>query len=171
MSTARFGHHENPAEDFIAEVEEIAGLVERAKDMKDPLPSWEALRRVQRRINAAMEFRVGGVPEAVDAKNRLRDLEEAFAKVEGPDPLAPVKPPAERRARLAAVTLMMVMNRPTTTEEHQVLMGEVAKICPDLTVTELLGISGGRREALMRARAMIDAMLGELPPARTGGHG
>lgn len=65
----RFGHSDDPAADFAAEVSAIAGAV--AKPPGDP----EGRLMLKMRISAAMSFRAGTAPDAIDAKARLRRLE------------------------------------------------------------------------------------------------
>ena len=67
-----FGWNQDPAVDFCVEVDAIEGL---AADYRAGLEPKEA---VERRIEEAMKFRVGGVPAAVDAKAALRKLEASL---------------------------------------------------------------------------------------------
>lgn len=68
----RFGHHPNPAIDFCVEVECLEGLAcDIGAGLQEPAP-------VRERISKAMDFRVGGDPQAVAAKGILRKLEERF---------------------------------------------------------------------------------------------
>lgn len=64
-----FGHHPDPAVDFCVEVDQIEGEV---YDAKHGLVPYQP---VEDRVFKAMQFRVGGVPEAVAAKGRLRIAE------------------------------------------------------------------------------------------------
>lgn len=65
----RFGHHPDPAIDFCVEVECLEGL---AYDITVGLQGREP---VARRVNRAMQFRVGGDLHAIAAKEALRELE------------------------------------------------------------------------------------------------
>lgn len=68
----RFGHHPDPATDFEVEVQEIDAIVTdvrlglRPKDEIEP------------RLSQAMLFRVGGIPSAVAAKGKLREIEHSL---------------------------------------------------------------------------------------------
>jgi hypothetical protein len=68
--TGRFGHHYNPGMDFVMEVNALAALA------LSPDADRASLRH---RIEKAMDFRPGGYPEAVAAKETLRHLETATA--------------------------------------------------------------------------------------------
>lgn len=66
----RFGNHPDPAIDFCCEVDEIEALVfDAVNSIRDC--GAEATHRIGR----AMDFRVGGDQNAIDAKGRLRELE------------------------------------------------------------------------------------------------
>ena len=65
-----FGHHPDPATDFCVEVDAIEGLVYEARVGMIPR------KPVEDRIFKAMQFRVGGDPDAVAAKGNLRIAEE-----------------------------------------------------------------------------------------------
>ena len=65
-----FGHHPDPAVDFCVEVDVIEGLV---YDAKHGLIEYKP---IEDRVCRAMQFRVGGVSAAVEAKQRLRIAEE-----------------------------------------------------------------------------------------------
>lgn len=65
-----FGHHYQPGWDFVIEVNKIAALA------ADPQADRQVLRE---RIARAMDFRVGGMPEAVAAKDTLRAIERQNA--------------------------------------------------------------------------------------------
>ena len=69
VALGRFGHHPDPAIDFCIEVDEIEGMV---YDAKHGLAEYKP---VADRIFKAMQFRVGGVQEAVSAKRNLRIAE------------------------------------------------------------------------------------------------
>lgn len=71
----RFGHHPDPAIDFCVEVEEIQAMACNRKIGFDPEPTLD------RRIDQAMQFRVGGDPIAVAAKGMLRDVEREIARI------------------------------------------------------------------------------------------
>lgn len=62
----RFGHHPDPAIDFCVEVETIEG------ELADQRAGLAPTMNVAERIARALEFRVGGDPRAVMAKNALR---------------------------------------------------------------------------------------------------
>jgi len=72
---ARFGHFNDPVEDYLAEV----SLIECEVGKLGAEPSADRLREVDERIFRAMSFRVGAVEDAVSAKNRLRLLEKDLA--------------------------------------------------------------------------------------------
>lgn len=69
---ARYGHHPDPAIDFQVEVEEIQSIVADVKLGLRPKDDIEP------RMSQAMQFRVGGVPSAVIAKNMLREIERSL---------------------------------------------------------------------------------------------
>jgi len=68
-----FGHAKNPAEDYLAEVRRIEAL---ASEVRLGRGDGVALDHA---ISRAMRFRVGGIPECLDARQRLRALESEFA--------------------------------------------------------------------------------------------
>ena len=72
---ARFGHHADAATDYCLEVECVEGLVAdvRAR-LQDP-------DEVEKRIERAMYFRVGGDLHAVNAKHVLRQCEGQLAEI------------------------------------------------------------------------------------------
>lgn len=62
----RYDHHPNPAIAYCIEVDAIEGLIYDARHgMAEPS-------EVQKRIDRAMDFRVGGDVHAVAAKDKLR---------------------------------------------------------------------------------------------------
>ena len=65
----RFGHHPIPADDFCIEIDAIEGMI---ADYRAGLCGRSA---IVERIRRAAEFRVGGDPYAVAAKDRLRALQ------------------------------------------------------------------------------------------------
>lgn len=67
----RFNHHPNPATDFCVEVETILALEFDATHNLDGVKIDDVLKR----IDAAMDFRVGGDAHAVRAKQTLREIE------------------------------------------------------------------------------------------------
>ena len=68
-----FGHHSDPAIDFVTEVDAIQNdLIDRTAGMP---PQIE---KIGERIERAMLFRVGGSPAAIVAKRDLRLIEAAF---------------------------------------------------------------------------------------------
>jgi len=69
---ARFGHHPDPAIDFCIEVEEIEAM---HCNVQLGLAEKGEMRERDRRILHAMDFRVGGTQDAVEAKDRLREIE------------------------------------------------------------------------------------------------
>lgn len=66
----RFGHHPEPSTDFCVEVDCIEGL------LCDVRAGLEPLDNVRKRIDRAMQFRVGGCMHAVNAKSVLRMCEK-----------------------------------------------------------------------------------------------
>lgn len=70
----RFDHHPDPATDFEIEVQDLEAEAYNHRVGFQPLPR-DAL---YRRIDHAMNFRVGGVPSCVEAKTQLRELEREF---------------------------------------------------------------------------------------------
>jgi hypothetical protein len=71
----RFGHHFEPAQDFITEVDAITAVFEA-------FSRGETVDRAEldRRVDRALDFTVGGVPEAVVAKDRLRGIADLLDK-------------------------------------------------------------------------------------------
>ncbi len=93
---SKFGHHYQPGWDFVVEVNAIAGLA------ADPKADRAALRD---RVARAMEFDVGGKPEAIAAKHTLRLIERQISGVPeiGPESERLVRDFADAlRAKLAA---------------------------------------------------------------------
>jgi len=73
---ARFGHHPDPAIDFEIEVQSLeARLIDAENGYAKIGTEPEAVASVLADIKRAMEFRVGGDPSAVAAKQALRNLE------------------------------------------------------------------------------------------------
>lgn len=73
----RFGHHPDPAIDFEVEVGDIeAELINIKGGFENGTPTLDEIRR---RIDKAMDFRVGAVETCVSAKHRLRELEKEAA--------------------------------------------------------------------------------------------
>lgn len=64
----RFGHHPDPAIYFEVEVESIVGM-----DL-DREWGFDDHRDLERRVDTAMEFIVGGDPGAIAAKATLREI-------------------------------------------------------------------------------------------------
>lgn len=79
----------------------------------------------------------------------------------------------DRRARIAAANLLMAVDLPYPMPEYARMMTAAAKVCPGIKTADLPSVTSGpgvgRRAALTRARALIDEMLAELPPASTDG--
>lgn len=74
----RFGHHPDPAIDFCVEVEEIEAIwTDRA--LQFPNPDDAVLKE---RIGCAMAFRVGGDLHAINAKDRLRKIDDDMVEGE-----------------------------------------------------------------------------------------
>lgn len=71
----RFGHHPDPATDFCVEVDAIEGMA------RDAAVGLIDCADVQKRVDRAMQFTVGGDPLAVSAKYKLRGIELAIAPV------------------------------------------------------------------------------------------
>lgn len=69
----RFGHHPDPAIDFCIEVDAIKGEL-RQLALRLHVEGGD----LGRRINRAMDFRVGGDPNACLAKVRLRQIEDEY---------------------------------------------------------------------------------------------
>jgi hypothetical protein len=69
-----FGHSTIPPVDFCIEVDtiEVRSIAVRASK-----GSEEEVASLLERIARAMQFRVGGLPECIDAKDRLREIEIA----------------------------------------------------------------------------------------------
>lgn len=65
----RFDHHPDPAIDFEVEVEELIGMAYNRRVGFDPEPDLD------RRVERAMQFSVGGVPSCVSAKAELRKID------------------------------------------------------------------------------------------------
>lgn len=70
----RFRHHPNPAIDFCVEVEELTSIAtDRRLGVSNPDNG-----SLERRVQRAMEFRVGGDLNAIDAKGTLREIETSL---------------------------------------------------------------------------------------------
>ena len=67
----RFGHHPDPATDFIVEVETLEGI---AFDRKIGIATQDEIAGFDDRCERAMSFRVGGDLGAIQAKRDLRAL-------------------------------------------------------------------------------------------------
>jgi hypothetical protein len=68
----KFDHHPDPAIDFCVEVEELQGMAYNRSVGFDPEPDLD------RRLEKAMAFRVGGDIGAIDAKQTLREIESSL---------------------------------------------------------------------------------------------
>ena len=68
MYLGRFNHHPEPAIDFCIEVEEIEAMAINRRIGFDPEPTLD------KRIERALGFRVGGDPIAVRAKQTLHEI-------------------------------------------------------------------------------------------------
>lgn len=87
----RFGHHPEPAIDFCVEVESLESIVhdkEIGLRSDEPLPV--------ERYHKALDFRVGGDEQAVNAKHALRQLAPRIDALSTP---SPEKAEIERKAR------------------------------------------------------------------------
>lgn len=73
----RFRHHPDPAIDFCCEVDFLEGRVRNVQCGMDTKED------VAKEIFTAMQFRVGGDPRAIKAKDLLRDLEATLNSIEG----------------------------------------------------------------------------------------
>ena len=74
---ARFNHHADPAIDFCVEVGDLeARLASLRTSLRVGLSSASDLSELIADIRKAMDFIVGGVPEAIDAKATLRQIEQ-----------------------------------------------------------------------------------------------
>jgi len=69
----RFGHHPDPATDFCVEVECIEG--EHLNNKIGFMNGTPTLDELRERVGRAMEFRVGGDLNAIEAKRLLRAIE------------------------------------------------------------------------------------------------
>lgn len=68
---SQFGHHPNPATDFCVEVEALLGEIKNHQvGFTNGTPTREEM---DRRIERAMAFKVGGDTSAIAAKGTLRD--------------------------------------------------------------------------------------------------
>lgn len=65
----RFGHHPDPVTDFCVEVESLYGMAYDRQTKFGAHPDFHG------RFDRALDFRVGGDPVAVAAKNDLWDLD------------------------------------------------------------------------------------------------
>lgn len=74
MAVTKFGHHQDPAQDFLEEVRQIEEEYGRIA-LFSLKPDDDYRLTLQTRIAKAMGFRVGGVLECIEAKNRLRHVE------------------------------------------------------------------------------------------------
>lgn len=78
----RFGHHPDPSNDFCIQVEALDGrLYSAINHISKPGEQPESVLAVLDDIRKAMDFRVGGDPIAVSAKDRLREI-ESYARKE-----------------------------------------------------------------------------------------
>lgn len=68
----KYDHHPDPAIGFCIEVEEIKAMAYNRRVGFDPEPMLD------KRIERAMMFRVGGDLNAIDAKATLREIEREF---------------------------------------------------------------------------------------------
>jgi hypothetical protein len=75
VALGEFDHHPDPAVDFCIEVEEIVAQHWNLTHGLHAPTAWQLGNRVRR----AMDFRVGGDPSAVAAKDQLREIEKALA--------------------------------------------------------------------------------------------
>lgn len=73
LRLGRFGHDRDPAADFCAEVQAIDELL-----FMGTVPAAE----LRNRVGRAMGFRVGGDLEAIDAKARLREIDQKIQAVD-----------------------------------------------------------------------------------------
>jgi hypothetical protein len=67
---ARFGHHPDPADDYCVEVECLLGMECNRQVGFDPEPDLE------RRVTRALDFKAGGSPYALVAREQLLLLAE-----------------------------------------------------------------------------------------------
>lgn len=74
----RFGHHPNPAIDFLVEVESIERLAEELRKCVTHIGHEADYAALPSRIERALEFRVGCDSRCVEAKGRLRVIARAF---------------------------------------------------------------------------------------------
>lgn len=70
----KFDHHPDPAIDFCHEVQELDAMHVNRKLDVHPEPDLE------KRVERAMLFRVGGDLNAISAKWKLRDIEAALSR-------------------------------------------------------------------------------------------
>ena len=71
----RFGHHPNSAIDFCVEVEELMSIAtDRKMGIHNPDDGT-----LEKRVERAMDFRVGGDASAIDAKAEVRAIERHLA--------------------------------------------------------------------------------------------
>jgi hypothetical protein len=74
IPNGRFGHHPDPAIDFEVEVDALTAInTDRKLGFYNP--EGDSLTR---RVERAMQFRVGGVPSCVSAKGNLRRIEASL---------------------------------------------------------------------------------------------
>ena len=78
---ARFGHHPKPAIDFCIEVEELESIALNRKLGLTGFGHEDDFARFNDRLDRAMNFRVGGDLNCINAKAGLRTL----AARKGPD--------------------------------------------------------------------------------------
>jgi hypothetical protein len=72
VALGRFDHHPDPAIDFCIEVEEIQSIIENARLGLSGMGHEEDRADLNNRIERALDFRVGGDEQAVNAKAVLR---------------------------------------------------------------------------------------------------
>jgi hypothetical protein len=83
----RYGHHPHAATDFCIEVERIEAMIADAKVFGHPFNDDDTpatQEDLDRRIRCAMDFRVAVDPQAVEAKQVLREIE---IRRQGGDPV------------------------------------------------------------------------------------
>lgn len=69
--TGRFGHHPDPAIDYCVEVEEIEAIwTDRCNKFANPDDA-----SLESRVQRAMMFKVGGDLHAINAKDRVRNID------------------------------------------------------------------------------------------------
>lgn len=81
----RFGHHPDPAIDYCVEVEELEGMMFNRRVGFDLEPDLD------KRVERAMDFRVGGDLNAIGARQTLKEIDAELRQIVGANLLEALK--------------------------------------------------------------------------------